>query len=791
MKLWRGLSTFVASFWVLGMALSQDTTPSVPPASMDNGADSFPALLARTRTKGAPVRPPSVAELEKRLLNAETAQDSLLISIGLARAWLLKGEAFRAISTIDQAWSSCEQASRTLQVMCGLVAGEASLALGRGNTAVRYLREVFIPADANFRRMVLGVYFRALVASDARREAWDVWQRWREELRKVLDLETLDESLRNLAHAFQKNREQERAFSLLADVASNFPRTAASVAAYRYFGSKECRGCRQVYIWPNEEAREKHARKMLLELPRDPEVRSEAFGLMGITETEVPPKTPVGRNSLEENARLLETAEFLLSVRQYEMAYSLLKYLRGASAFGGTFQLSTVSVLLGRAALQLERYSEAAVAYQEAYQKAPAGRFTRRAYEGYLLSLHYLGRYRDEAKALRTFLSQRVVQMPPAVQDWNLFWLAYLAGDLSVARDMGEDSLRKAGKGSMNEARLKYWLARVLEKEGKTQAARKSLLEVAENFPRSHYAVLARWRLEGRGADARQDLVPVPEVRQRSALSYEGLASSTDEDINLAAKLAELGLFDFVGFVLARLDTRELPPEQVPTLLDVATRSGAVRWAVLRALAKIEFSTETGPNEKALVETIRANQDVWEYAWPFAWDQVVDEVARLYELPPEILLGIMRAESMYRPDAVSYVDAQGLMQMMPRTAHRVAALGGDEDFEVSSLRRPEVNIPYGGWYIKRLMDYYGGNVILSLAGYNAGPHLVDAWIRQNPGLEIDEFMENIPYDQTRAYVMKILRYMDTYRRVWSLGEQGLQLNLQSRLPTVHPNMEMF
>ena len=127
----------------------------------------------------------------------------------------------------------------------------------------------------------------------------------------------------------------------------------------------------------------------------------------------------------------------------------------------------------------------------------------------------------------------------------------------------------------------------------------------------------------------------------------------------------------------------------------------------------------------------------------------------------------MRAESHYRPEAKSPVGAAGLMQIMPFTGERVASqLLGQTGFKAIDLLDPEINVRYGARYLQRLHEKFGGSLPLVAASYNAGPHRVQAWLKGFGALRMDEFIEHIPFVETRNYVKKVTRNFQIYRLLY-------------------------
>jgi soluble lytic murein transglycosylase len=153
------------------------------------------------------------------------------------------------------------------------------------------------------------------------------------------------------------------------------------------------------------------------------------------------------------------------------------------------------------------------------------------------------------------------------------------------------------------------------------------------------------------------------------------------------------------------------------------------------------------------------------YPRPF-WNEVVEQ-ARSSGLNPYLILSIIRQESAFNPVAVSRSGARGLMQLMPATAREVAARRDLDTPTRDRLREPQFNITLGADYFATTLRRVEGNLVLALAGYNAGPSRATRWRQQWPDLPMDEFIERIPFQETRLYVKLILRNLMLYERLYS------------------------
>jgi soluble lytic murein transglycosylase len=164
---------------------------------------------------------------------------------------------------------------------------------------------------------------------------------------------------------------------------------------------------------------------------------------------------------------------------------------------------------------------------------------------------------------------------------------------------------------------------------------------------------------------------------------------------------------------------------------------------------------------------LEGGRNLWEYAYPRAFSQYVDKYSKDFSIPNELVWGIMRAESQYRKDAISPVGALGLMQVMPFTGYRVANLLGDKNFQPRQLLEPDAAIKMGARYLQRLMLKFDNTIPLVAAGYNAGPHRVNNWLHSFGHLETDEFIEHIPFLETRNYVKKVVSNCYVYSQLYS------------------------
>ncbi|MFN3197917.1 MAG: transglycosylase SLT domain-containing protein [Bradymonadia bacterium] len=169
----------------------------------------------------------------------------------------------------------------------------------------------------------------------------------------------------------------------------------------------------------------------------------------------------------------------------------------------------------------------------------------------------------------------------------------------------------------------------------------------------------------------------------------------------------------------------------------------------------------------------------WANMFRQAFRPIVEHTAARYGLDPYFLWSLMTVESAYNPLAISHAGARGLMQVMPFTGRLVADRMGMRNFGPAMLLEPEVALELGGWYFNQLLTKFNGQLPLAIASYNAGPHRVAAWLKAKGHINMDEFVEEIPYPETRRYTKRVLQYLALYRRIYDREirfEVGQQLD---------------
>ncbi len=409
-----------------------------------------------------------------------------------------------------------------------------------------------------------------------------------------------------------------------------------------------------------------------------------------------------------------------------------------------------------RALARQGRPKEAIAEFTAIADQAPGGRFAGQA--AYLAAV-VLDDQGEAAEAEARFrsLADRAGRAPLAADAlWNVAWARYRAADLAAAGDvLGEIVQRFAGTDAADRAL--YWRARAELKLGQVDAALPRLRDIVARRPLSYYGIQATSRLEEvdregaagtLGAASRP--APPPEPVCCGVVPARPVAAPALERATL---LVQLGLLADARTELAAVERsgRDVPPLETAHLLHAAGDYNRP-LAIARGLAEV-------PLERLGLDP---EGRLFPLAFPRGYREAVEAEARAARVPAHLAYAIIRAESLFDPDAVSPVGARGLMQLMPGTAESLAPAVGLAPFDAQALFTPDANVRFGITLIGRLLARYPGRPYLAMAAYNAGPEAVSRWLAAFGQLPEDEFVESIPYTETRSYVMKVTAFWRTY-----------------------------
>ncbi len=392
----------------------------------------------------------------------------------------------------------------------------------------------------------------------------------------------------------------------------------------------------------------------------------------------------------------------------------------------------------------------------------------------------------DEAAYLSGWIAMQAGDYPAAVQDFTSFeerhkrsrkrddarWFRAYA---QIRQDKFVDA-RATIAGLLAEfprsalvPQAKYWAARCGQLlNGKPDSALSPAAlageyrEVVATSTGSFYALLSQQRLRDLGEE-------VPPTFAEGAKSVE--ADAAPIELKLALDLAKAGLL------------RDAWEETQTRISQIKTAPDALRFGhALQALG--EFGGAHALAARYLWGAVytQHNPEAVALMYPRAYRESVERLSKERGLDPFLAWAIMRRESAFKPEVWSSADARGLMQLIPPTARAIASALKIEKPEPDELYSPESNIVFGTWYLSALMQRFS-HPSLCAAAYNAGPNPVVKWATQKSDLQLDMWVEEIPFKETRGYVKQVTADYFIYRALY--GEKSAavkQLALQIPVP---------
>jgi len=314
---------------------------------------------------------------------------------------------------------------------------------------------------------------------------------------------------------------------------------------------------------------------------------------------------------------------------------------------------------------------------------------------------------------------------------WFAAWSRYRLGRAAAA----ERALAALSRGPLADAAL-YWRARLTRGRDRQKALYRASLAMSQG---GWYALLARARLAELGTVA-------PRPRPPGARPFpEVQAPLATARLSVAVELLGLGLRD-----AALTELRDL------------ARSGRVRPAAALVAQLAAFAEDAELPFRMARDHLAPSRRALRWAYPEPHRAALRRTTGGFGIDPGLLLGVMRRESSFREAARSGAGAEGLLQLRPATAERLGALLGVPGGLDERLSDPVANITLGAHYPALLLVRFGEPAV-AVAAYNAGPRPVAEWAAARQGMPVDEWVESIPYRETRQYVKIVLSEWDAYR----------------------------
>ncbi len=353
---------------------------------------------------------------------------------------------------------------------------------------------------------------------------------------------------------------------------------------------------------------------------------------------------------------------------------------------------------------------------------------------------------------------------------WRAGWLSYRQGLYEDAARLFDEQIRLYPEADETVSAL-YWRGRLYEtREHEPALAAADYRTIVGTYPHYFYAQLARARLAALSTPASRDRLPgapalgneqpveEPDLERIHPLPAPGLVESFPVDsphLARAKLLANAGLNEYIAREIAA------DPESEEWSALAEAQIYAAYGETFRAMRALKRAVPY-----AMEAPIRSiPMAYWRILFPEPWLETIKAESVKNGLDPYLVVSLIRQESEFNPSAISYANAWGLMQLLPAVGRKLAREEGMSRFQTFQLLDPETNIRLGTRYLRELMDQFGGVAEYALAAYNAGDTRVAGWEAAGPYEGMDEFVESIPFTQTREYVEAILRNQEIYREI--------------------------
>lgn len=408
--------------------------------------------------------------------------------------------------------------------------------------------------------------------------------------------------------------------------------------------------------------------------------------------------------------------------------------------------------LKGKTLSRLGKIEEARKTYMNLISDYPQSEWIDNAYYK-LATLSYLENNFDDAIQKIDYLINNHPESDAIVDAlWAKVWYSFRSGRTEDAINGLLTLTSRTNSGEIKNSSARYWLARLLESRDRTSAEAIYNDIILNKTPPDFYSLLALWRIKRKGE---------LNIRMEPFISSINFQTSSVKLFHLehARKLFSLGFNDdtLVELKLAEQETKS-DTEKLLAVGNFYLSSGFYHDAIM--LSQIYLP-------EYINDINNFSTQVAQLAYPRGYRQLIEEYSKKYNVDPNLIYAIILAESTFKSDSVSRANAIGLMQIIPLTGKFVASIAGLKDFTPEMLFDPEINLGLGIKYLSLLQEQYNSNLVLMLAHYNAGPLNLNNWLKNFNPNEVDIFVENIPFNETRDYIKKVITYYCIYS--WLYG----------------------
>jgi soluble lytic murein transglycosylase len=343
---------------------------------------------------------------------------------------------------------------------------------------------------------------------------------------------------------------------------------------------------------------------------------------------------------------------------------------------------------------------------------------------------------------------------------WKVAWADYVHRRAEAAQRLREQVERYPSDPRTGAAL--YFLGRLSEAENDFAGARAYYRKIVDLYPNYYYATRASERLADPKIVAAQSSAKVVESLARIEFPARRVSAEREPTtvtrlrIERAHLLAAAGLQDLAESELRFGARHDGQPQLLAMELARTADSPYQGLRYMKSFAPDYLATPFDQMPRRF----------WELLFPMPYQKDLVKNAKLQNLDPYVVAALIRQESEFNPKAISHKNAYGLTQLLPATGRQMAKKNGVRRFRTSMLFQPSTNLQLGSRYLRSILDAWGGKWEETLASYNAGKARVDDWVNWGSFQEPAEFVESIPFTETREYVQAVLRNAAIYRRLY-------------------------
>lgn len=344
-----------------------------------------------------------------------------------------------------------------------------------------------------------------------------------------------------------------------------------------------------------------------------------------------------------------------------------------------------------------------------------------------------------------------------ATMHWRAAWLNYRLGRFGEARRIMEEQVEQFAFAN-ETANALYWLGRIAEQEQKPAMARAYYGKLTSRFQNYYYGLLARDRMAAIGPGETAAVAALDRIPGTAAFTPAEESDGENVRFQKAKLLSNAALYELA---IKELQTAAADPgnkwadaEMIRMYQEAGKHFYALRRAKQVVPSYLTVDIEALP--KFYAEAL--------FPRPY-WDELYRS-ATGNGLDPYLVASLIRQESEFNPDAISRANAYGLMQLLPEVGRQTARQIKMRDYSTASFLEPGANLKLGSKYFRQMVDEYGGQVEYALAAYNAGVHRVAEWRMNGTYKDMAEFVESIPFTETREYVQAITRNREIYKKLY-------------------------